>query len=182
MSIRKAASLIVCSYNSLAGLQVLLLQRSSFGFYGGLAVFPGGKVDDADGSTDWRNLGLSSDLDRQQPQKLAALRETFEEAGLLLTSAPVASAQALDWRKRVLEAGRAQKDTKLQLIVTGTGRNRYVSIWDTAWTIVARASWQTTLLLALSKYGIWQEKLMTNEVVLAWKVSKLEARFDSGAR
>ncbi|KAJ3368957.1 hypothetical protein HDU91_000177 [Kappamyces sp. JEL0680] len=135
MSIRKAASLIVCSYNSLAGLQVLLLQRSSFGFYGGLAVFPGGKVDDADGSTDWRNLGLSSDLDRQQPQKLAALRETFEEAGLLLTSAPVASAQALDWRKRVLEAGRAKDSSKyLEMFKTlqlrpSTERLIYWSNW-----------------------------------------------------
>lgn len=76
------------------GPEVFLMERSSFGQFGGLHVFPGGKVDAADG--DPRLLGLArgpSAADASLTLNLAhggfahwvaALRECFEEAGLLL--------------------------------------------------------------------------------------------------
>ncbi|MBL8481975.1 MAG: MBL fold metallo-hydrolase, partial [Rhodocyclaceae bacterium] len=77
-----------------AGLETLLLKRSDrAGFAGGAHVFPGGGVDASDASPDYdalcdgpdgaawnRMLGLAAG---GRDYVLAALRETFEEAGLL---------------------------------------------------------------------------------------------------
>ncbi|MEX1178927.1 MAG: hypothetical protein WEB09_10750 [Nitriliruptor sp.] len=78
------------------GLEVLLLERVlRSDFAGGALVFPGGKIDDADGRLDldrWR--GPDPELDAEElgfrdPElalaaRSAAVRETFEEAGVLL--------------------------------------------------------------------------------------------------
>lgn len=78
-------------------LEVLLLERHlDSDFAGGALVFPGGKVDDADRSleasrwttsaslTRWRErLGAATDEDALG-LLVAAVRETFEEAGVLL--------------------------------------------------------------------------------------------------
>lgn len=61
------------------GLQVLLLRRTrAAGFVPGAWVFPGGRIDDAD-----RELARSLGTPREAPA-LAALREAFEETGILL--------------------------------------------------------------------------------------------------
>ncbi len=78
------------------GLEVLLLERHlDSDFAGGALVFPGGKVDDADRHLDparltgteparWRQpLGAANDADAQG-LLVAAVRETFEEVGVLL--------------------------------------------------------------------------------------------------
>jgi 8-oxo-dGTP pyrophosphatase MutT (NUDIX family) len=52
------------------GIEVLLLQRSDHGVFGGMWVFPGGRVDDSDAGAD--------DVERARS---AAVRETLEEAG-----------------------------------------------------------------------------------------------------
>jgi 8-oxo-dGTP pyrophosphatase MutT (NUDIX family) len=58
--------------DGLDGLEVFVLRRTSnAAFAGGMYVFPGGRVDEADGEGD---LGY----------RVAALRECFEEAGVLL--------------------------------------------------------------------------------------------------
>jgi 8-oxo-dGTP pyrophosphatase MutT (NUDIX family) len=82
---------------------VLLLRRSrSAGFVPGAYVFPGGRVDPADGAPDSWALGsrgrgpgvgprLELPLDPRPPAAaylLAALRETFEETGILLARTP----------------------------------------------------------------------------------------------
>jgi 8-oxo-dGTP pyrophosphatase MutT (NUDIX family) len=60
--------------DGVGGLEVFMLRRTtSAAFAGGMYVFPGGRVDDADGEGD---LGY----------RVAALRECFEEAGVLLAS------------------------------------------------------------------------------------------------
>lgn len=68
-----------------AGLEVLLLKRSPrSGFIPGAWVFPGGTVDDEDGQVDvlpGLKLQASSPA---PPFWVAALRETFEETGILL--------------------------------------------------------------------------------------------------
>lgn len=86
------------------GLQVLLTQRAAgLAFMGGLWVFPGGRLEDADASADVAArlspgsagrlaLGRMLDLHEARPidpatalaLHVAACRETFEEAGLLL--------------------------------------------------------------------------------------------------
>ena len=65
-----------------AGLEVLMITRhAQAGFAGGALVFPGGKVDKSD--TEWAGR-LPAHHGGDGAHRLAALRETFEECGLLL--------------------------------------------------------------------------------------------------
>lgn len=75
------------------GLEVFMLERHiESDFVGGAYVFPGGKVDDADSVTErWQGIDvndasehLACDPDRALALYVAAVRETFEEAGVLL--------------------------------------------------------------------------------------------------
>ncbi len=113
---RDAASIVIVR-DGPSGLQVLLIQRAhASSFMGGAYVFPGGKLDASDCSPDWQSCLSSNtttlhqrlaepDLAPAQAQGLfiAAARETFEEAGLLLVKPsssghPEAVQQALkDW-------------------------------------------------------------------------------------
>ena len=62
-----------------AGMEVLLLRRSSAGAFGGMWVFPGGKVDEADGA------GVDgSEAEELARARAAAVREAREEAGIEL--------------------------------------------------------------------------------------------------
>jgi 8-oxo-dGTP pyrophosphatase MutT (NUDIX family) len=95
----RAATLILVRQHA-GELQAYLLRRSSTsGFMPGLFVFPGGLVDDADcDEAFWRDhqdlapqavserLGKGLDLLDALPYAVAAVRETFEEAGVLLAS------------------------------------------------------------------------------------------------
>ncbi|HEY9530463.1 MAG TPA: hypothetical protein VIQ55_03670, partial [Burkholderiales bacterium] len=100
------------------GLETLLLQRThGAAFLGGAYVFPGGSLDAADAAAH-RVVGLS---EAQANERLglptgglayyvAALRECFEEAGVLLAvhkdGAPVSAGRAaalLPWRERFFE-------------------------------------------------------------------------------
>lgn len=61
-----------------AGLEVLLLRRNSRGAFGGMWVFPGGKVDEAD------LPGHPAAGDEISAARAAAVREAREEAGIEL--------------------------------------------------------------------------------------------------
>ncbi|KAI9004344.1 hypothetical protein DFJ74DRAFT_693124 [Hyaloraphidium curvatum] len=86
-----------------ADFRVLMITRSSHGFFGSLSVFPGGKVDPpADGHPDWlsflRTPPHAAQLARPLPDShsltyaVAAVREAFEETGTLLVEPRRASA------------------------------------------------------------------------------------------
>ena len=70
------ASTVVVVRDGSAGLEVLLLERSTVGAFAGLWVFPGGRVDDADEGAD--------ELERARS---AAAREAAEEANIVLSPA-----------------------------------------------------------------------------------------------
>ena len=87
------------------GLEVLMGWRARKAVFGGVFVFPGGKVDAAD-----RSVGVASDLapdvltriskDQRRARgfSVAAVRETFEETGLLLAGpADVGSTKHETW-------------------------------------------------------------------------------------
>lgn len=90
---KDSGSLIVLRHQG-EGLEVLMGRRARKAVFGGVFVFPGGKVDPAD-----RSVGFASDLapevlariskDRRRARgfSVAAVRETFEETGLLLAGA-----------------------------------------------------------------------------------------------
>lgn len=104
---RPAATVILLREGPSAPEILLLKRNRSTGFVPGAYVFPGGRVDDSDNSTAaaerWtslsrdeadRRLGLGADAPVSGLAfYTAALREAFEETGLLLTR-PFASAHA----------------------------------------------------------------------------------------
>lgn len=94
----RPASTVVLIRERNDGLQVYLLKRSTrSSFFPGLYVFPGGSVDSEDRGEDFwlkhvdldrkgieNRFGKDPDVEETLPYGLAAIRETFEEAGLLL--------------------------------------------------------------------------------------------------
>jgi 8-oxo-dGTP pyrophosphatase MutT (NUDIX family) len=85
--------------------EILMITRSkSMAFAGGMAVFPGGRVDDAD-----RDLAgtFSGGLDPDEAaHRIAAIRETLEEAGLVIGIAQSPSdREARAARARLLQGG-----------------------------------------------------------------------------
>ncbi len=90
------ASTVVLVRDSARGLEVLLMQRNlQSGFMPGMHLFPGGAIDEADTSEEFARLcagfddiAASSALGVARgglAYWVAAIRESFEEAGVLLT-------------------------------------------------------------------------------------------------
>ncbi|MEP7222339.1 MAG: NUDIX domain-containing protein [Novosphingobium sp.] len=88
--------------------QILMLERSgTMRFAGGAAVFPGGRVDEADRLLAAR---LLPDAHAENPAdaaaRVAAVRETLEEAGLVIAvNEPVSAVAAVQARAHLLESG-----------------------------------------------------------------------------
>jgi 8-oxo-dGTP pyrophosphatase MutT (NUDIX family) len=94
----RAASTVILARQGLSGLEIYLLRRSSESkFFPGKYVFPGGAVDPEDTDADfWRNrvdlkplqiseqMGGDLSVEEALGHGVAAIRETFEEAGVLL--------------------------------------------------------------------------------------------------
>ncbi len=90
----KPAATVILVRDGDQGVEVFMMERSAHGSFGGLHVFPGGKVDPADG--DARAFALCGGPTPGAANGIlnlpygglaywvAALRECFEEAGLLL--------------------------------------------------------------------------------------------------
>jgi 8-oxo-dGTP pyrophosphatase MutT (NUDIX family) len=91
------------------GLEVLMLARArAMDFAPGAHVFPGGSVDpsDADGSVPWEGAapaGIGVPPERARALVCAAIRETFEESGVLLAAGVQPDGLAED--RRALLAG-----------------------------------------------------------------------------
>jgi 8-oxo-dGTP pyrophosphatase MutT (NUDIX family) len=82
--LRPAATILLLRDTS--ALEVLMIARADYvGFAGGALVFPGGKVEESDADPAWREHapGLSGDPIVGAGQ-IAAIREAFEETGLIL--------------------------------------------------------------------------------------------------
>jgi len=135
------------------GVEVFLMQRSAHGMFGGLHVFPGGKVDRADGASRWPTHAQGADdvaasttpgLDSGGLSYwVACIRECFEEAEILLAPGPYGDTLRLHspriraryetWRARlndgeadVLEAMCSEEKLRL-----ATDQLAYVSHWIT---------------------------------------------------
>jgi 8-oxo-dGTP pyrophosphatase MutT (NUDIX family) len=84
---RLAATLILLRDDP---LRVLMVKRHPQAFFPSALVFPGGAVDVSDHGDDWlEHLSGHEVLEpRQRALRIAACRETWEEAGLLVSTAP----------------------------------------------------------------------------------------------
>ena len=98
----RPAATVILLRDGADGIQTWLLRRvRAMAFAGGMTVFPGGRVDDADaGAVPWagpppaevaRRFGCT--VEQARSYVVAAVRETFEEAGVLLTHPPHSVAQ-----------------------------------------------------------------------------------------
>lgn len=70
------AATVILLRDGVEGVETLMLHRTSKVAFGGMWVFPGGRVDDADRRPD--------DPDEEAPARRAAVREAVEECALLL--------------------------------------------------------------------------------------------------
>ena len=88
---RPAATLVLLRDATPTGaVEVFCVERNKTSrFLGGAIVFPGGRVEDDDGSETWRALVTRDDAHRALG--VAACRETLEEAAILLADAPVSN-------------------------------------------------------------------------------------------
>jgi 8-oxo-dGTP pyrophosphatase MutT (NUDIX family) len=90
----RPASTVILLRDGSAGLQVYLLRRTaSMAFAAGMSVFPGGRVDPSDAavadawtgpSPSWFAARLGCSVELAVAFVAAAVRETFEESGVLL--------------------------------------------------------------------------------------------------
>jgi 8-oxo-dGTP pyrophosphatase MutT (NUDIX family) len=115
------AATVILTRPAEAGFEVYLLKRSTTSkFMAGNYVFPGGMVDDAD-AEEWsalvdmnletvaRRLGGGLDAGEALAYGVAAIRETFEEAGVLLASQKGSATDGLEQARRQREAGDFKK-------------------------------------------------------------------------
>lgn len=80
------AATVILTRSAQSGLEVFLLKRhKKSSFMSSAFVFPGGKVDPDDGA-----------------DEVAAVRELFEEAGVLLVDRPLSAEVQSGWRRRLL--------------------------------------------------------------------------------
>lgn len=152
------------------GVEVFMMERSAHGDFGGLYVFPGGKVDPADAGA--AAMALCQGPSRFEANRLlnlptgglaywvAALRECFEEAGLLLAAQK--NGRLLDLRddavRKRLRADRArlndgEKGALEELCAReglrlATDRLAYVAHWITP--IGAASRFDTRFFVALA--------------------------------
>lgn len=128
--------------DGVAGVEVYLQRRRGRMAFGGAWVFPGGRVDPADRApaldAHWDGpdprvwaARLGVDVAAARGAVAAAVRETLEEAGVLLADRPVAAEAAAAARSELLER-RPLADVLASLGVRmATGRLRYWAWWVT---------------------------------------------------
>jgi len=106
--------------------ELLLIERArSMGFAGGMCVFPGGKVDDGDlaiaRNPKWTR-GFDGLSDADAAGRVASARETFEEAGVVLSTGPALDATTRhDWRRRLNLANDHDESKRYAEILDATG-------------------------------------------------------------
>src|SRR5688572_15819215 len=84
-AIPRPAATVVILRDGRDGLEVFMVVRHhEIDFASGALVFPGGKVDDGDADPAWEALAPHAAPSLDRSFVVAAARETFEEAGLLL--------------------------------------------------------------------------------------------------
>ena len=84
----RQASAMVLTRDSDQGIEVCMLRRvSSSRFAAGAYVFPGGVMEEHDSDPLWPELFVPADAstNKAYQYKIAAIRETFEEAGVLVS-------------------------------------------------------------------------------------------------
>ncbi len=150
IAVRKAATLMLLrDCDSEPGFEVFMVERPGAAAFGGLHVFPGGKVDPADSVDAAHCSGLSSEeadailgLERDGlAYWVAAIRESFEEAGVLfghvddelVDFTQPETAVRFDTLRHALQAGELKMSEMChaERVVLAADRVHYFSHWMT---------------------------------------------------
>jgi 8-oxo-dGTP pyrophosphatase MutT (NUDIX family) len=184
--IRDAATVVLLR-DGADGLETWMLTRArELTFAGGMTVFPGGRVDDADADLPFVTGGLADAVARfDGDDRLAlaligaAVRETFEETGVLLTVPPADLAAA----RSDVEAGRQAFGALLAAhgLQVDTAAVRPWARWITPPGEVRR--YDTRFFVAALPDGAYAEDVTTESVHAAWvTVAQALDRARSGER
>jgi 8-oxo-dGTP pyrophosphatase MutT (NUDIX family) len=141
-AIARPAATILLLRNGADGLEVFMVVRHhEIAFAAGALVFPGGRVEDADRDLAARIGGAGSSDPASLPFRIAAIRETFEECGVLLAYQSgtdrlidAAALRDIEGRHRAaLNAGATEFETMLlaEDLVPATGRLVHFAHWIT---------------------------------------------------
>jgi 8-oxo-dGTP pyrophosphatase MutT (NUDIX family) len=104
---RRAATLLLLR-DGADGLEVLMTSRhEAAGFAAGALVFPGGKVEPTDGALATCCAGAAALDESALVLRIAAIRETFEECGILLARAEGALLSAAELAALLARHGRS---------------------------------------------------------------------------
>ncbi|KXN70959.1 hypothetical protein CONCODRAFT_17230 [Conidiobolus coronatus NRRL 28638] len=109
---RLSSSLVIVKKQSTpsdSDYEILMLKRANTGSFPGAYVFPGGLIDkEADNINAWSNLNLPDKYTKNEDitlinLKLTAIRETFEETGVLLSTHPInlSTEEVKYWREKI---------------------------------------------------------------------------------
>lgn len=139
-----AATLVIFRRSADGGdPQILMVERSAkMAFAGGAAVFPGGRVDDADRQLAEAHGAADDDAVHELAARIAAVRETLEETGLVLgmrqrpTLDEARRARAILLAEGTLKPTLAAMDWQLDLdalvpFSRWRPRHRHMRIYDT---------------------------------------------------
>lgn len=103
---RDAATLVVFRDRADGPAELLMLERSShMAFAAGAMVFPGGAVDDCDRAMGAKLAGMFGLEAEEAAARIAAIRETIEEAGLATGLTPLPDAATIDEIRAGLASG-----------------------------------------------------------------------------
>jgi len=129
---RDAATVIVCRDTD-NGIEVYMLRRSSRSpAVADAYVFPGGTLDNSDKSPQARMRLVGEWRPAEPAFTYAAIRETFEECGLLFSVAPIAVDVLRAARTRMLRGDRSFSETLIDLEARlDATAVRYFSRWIT---------------------------------------------------
>ncbi|MBC7300926.1 MAG: NUDIX domain-containing protein [Nocardia sp.] len=125
------ASTVMLVRDGAAGIEVFLQRRvEAMAFAAGVTVFPGGGVDAADGTADiawtgpeptWWAQRFGTDEPTAQALVAAAVRETFEECGVLLAGPTVDSVVGDSARYRTARAQLERRELSLADFLAAEG-------------------------------------------------------------
>ena len=170
---RAAASVIVMRHNRAGSPHVLMIERAeTMQFASGAMVFPGGGVDDAD--REHAALIESRGDVEELAARVAAVRETIEECGLILglTNGSVKQAQLVALRSALQSgAGLAQAAAALGLAFDFSSLVPFAR-WCPA-ARVSRRRYDTRFFLAVTESGAFELSPDGKETArLAWQTAR----------
>ncbi len=181
------ASTVVLLRDGVGGIEAWLLTRvTQMAFAAGMTVFPGGRVDPADRDVPWAGtpaaefaarLGCAEDAARALVG--AAVRETFEETGVLLTDPPA----DLRGVRADVEAGRVQFSELLRErgLAVDAGALQPFARWVTPAGESRR--YDTRFFVAALPSGAVPEDVTTESSMAEWvPVRAAVAQYERGER